>query len=215
MKNSNWTCRPPGDRSHCSAALFAAFRTVTRVDWVTRFHQVSINTRTWILCDPTTSDDLAEWHFFWKQSGTNLFFLWPPSRAGHYILLLWFLSSFFLFFSLPVLSGRRLDVYHAYTHDVALVQIWNACLKCAVRGSVTIQDVKIRHLCTITQLCQAISSQLRHALTIRKELVKQQCLLPMSSNIVNFGPLVAEICFRVWGTPANFNGFCILALLFH
>ena len=141
--------------------------------------------------------------------------LWPPSRAGHYILLLWFLSSFFLFFSLPVLSGRRLDVYHAYTHDVALVQIWNACLKCAVRGSVTIQDVKIRHLCTITQLCQAISSQLRHALTIRKELVKQQCLLPMSSNIVNFGPLVAEICFRVWGTPANFNGFCILALLFH
>jgi len=26
-------------------------------------------------------------------------------------------------------------------------------------------------------------------------------------NMVNFGPLAAEICWRVWGTPANFNGF--------
>ena len=35
---------------------------------------------------------------------------------------------------------------------------------------------KIRHLRTIAQLCQAISLQLRHVLTIRKKLVKQQCL---------------------------------------
>ena len=27
-----------------------------------------------------------------------------------------------------------------------------------------------------------------------------------SHNMVNFGPLAAEICWRVWGTPANFNG---------
>jgi len=33
--------------------------------------------------------------------------------------------------------------------------------------------------------------------------------------MVNFGPLTAEICWRVWGTPANFNGFCILAVLLH
>jgi len=32
---------------------------------------------------------------------------------------------------------------------------------------------------------------------------------------VNFGPLAAEICLVVWGTPANFNGFCILAVLLH
>jgi len=41
----------------------------------------------------------------------------------------------------------------------------------------------------------------------------------LSSNIsstcpmMNFGPLAAEICWRVWGIPANFNGFCILAAL--
>jgi len=31
--------------------------------------------------------------------------------------------------------------------------------------------------------------------------------------MVNFGPLMAEICWRVWGTPVNFNGFRVLALL--
>jgi len=39
-------------------------------------------------------------------------------RCGHYIFALWFL----LLFSLPNLSGRRVDVYHTSTH-VALVRI--------------------------------------------------------------------------------------------
>ena len=46
------------------------------------------------------------------------------NRANHYIFIL-FLSSFFffLFFSSPNLSGRRLDVYHTLAHGVALVRI--------------------------------------------------------------------------------------------
>jgi len=32
---------------------------------------------------------------------------------------------------------------------------------------------------------------------------------------VNFGPLAAEIVSLVWGTPANFNGFRVLAALLH
>jgi len=31
--------------------------------------------------------------------------------------------------------------------------------------------------------------------------------------MVNFGPLAAEIGPVVWGTPANFNGFRVLAAL--
>ena len=31
--------------------------------------------------------------------------------------------------------------------------------------------------------------------------------------MVNFGPLAAETRWRVWGTPANFNGFCVFAAL--
>ena len=74
---------------------------------------------------------------------------------------------------------------------------------------------KNRHLGTIAQLCPDISSQLRHVSTIGKKLVKQQHLLHMSHNMVNFGPLAAEIVSLVWGTPANFNGFRILAALLH
>jgi len=34
-------------------------------------------------------------------------------------------------------------------------------------------------------------------------------------NMVNFGPLAAEMRSLVWGTPANFNGFRVLAALLH
>jgi len=34
-------------------------------------------------------------------------------------------------------------------------------------------------------------------------------------NMVNFGPLAAEIISLVWGTPGNFNGFRVLAALLH
>ena len=55
-------------------------------------------------------------------------FLWPPCGIGQDIIFLpcgFFLlsPSFFLLFSAPNLSGRRLDVYHTSTHGVALVRI--------------------------------------------------------------------------------------------
>jgi len=43
------------------------------------------------------------------------------NRAGHYIFALWFLLS--VLFSSPILSRRRLDVYHTSTHSVAIVRI--------------------------------------------------------------------------------------------
>jgi len=48
-----------------------------------------------------------------------------------------------------------------------------------------------------------------------EKIVKQQYLLYMSHNMVNFGPLAAEIVSLVWGTPANFNWFRALAELLH
>jgi len=72
---------------------------------------------------------------------------------------------------------------------------------------------KIRHLGTIAQLCRATSLQLRHVSTIGKKLVKQQYLPICPHNMANFGPLAAEIGWRVWGTPAHFNGFLNLLAL--
>jgi len=53
-------------------------------------------------------------------------------------------SSASFFFSSPDLSRRRLDVYHTSTHDVALVQIYDAGLKRAARGLPKIQEAKNR-----------------------------------------------------------------------
>ena len=134
------------------------------------------------------------------------------SRCRHYII---FLPGVCILFSSPNLSGRTLDVYHTSTHGVALVRIQNACLKCAARDSVKIQDAKNRHFDTISQLCQAMSSQRRHISTIGKKLIKTDTSSTCPRNMVNFGLLTAEIRWRVWGTPANFNGFRFLTALLH
>jgi len=76
---------------------------------------------------------------------------------------------------------------------------------------------KNRHLGTILQLCGAISSQLRYVSTIgKKNLLSSNMSSGCPRNIVNFGPLAAEIVSLVWGTPQkNFNWFRVLAALLH
>jgi len=121
--------------------------------------------------------------------------------------------SFFLLFSSPNLSGHRLDVCHTSTHGVAIVQIYNAGLKCGARGSLEMQNPKNRHLGIVAQLCLAVFLQLRHISTIGKNLLDNNISSTCPHNVVNFGPLTAEIGLGVWGTPAHFSGFRILAVL--
>jgi len=84
------------------------------------------------------------------------------------------LSSFF--FSLPNLSRRRLDVYRTGLSANLECRSEMCCTRLAVNTG-----HNNRHLGTIAQLCEVISSQLRHVLTLGKKLVKQQYLLHMSS----------------------------------
>jgi len=146
---------------------------------------------------------------------SNIIMAGMHSRCGHFIFILWFLLLSFS--SSPNLSLRRLDVYHTSTHDVALVQISNAGLKCAACGSLKIQDAKkspkIRHLGTIAQLCRVVSSQLRHVSTIGKNVLSSNIFSTCPQNMADSGPLTAEIGLGVWGTTANFNGFRVLASL--
>jgi len=53
----------------------------------------------------------------------------------------------------------------------------------------------------------------RHVSKIGKKIVRQQYLPTRPHNMVNFGPLAAEIVSLAWGTLANFNGFRVLAAL--
>jgi len=53
---------------------------------------------------------------------------------------------------------------------------------------------KNRHLRTVAQHCRAISLQLKHILTIGKKNLLSSNISPTRSyNMVNFGPLAAEI----------------------
>jgi len=74
---------------------------------------------------------------------------------------------------------------------------------------------KNRHLRTITQLCRAVSSQLRHVSTIGKNLLRSNISPTCPYSMDNLGPLAAESVSLVWGTPADFNGFRVLAALLH
>jgi len=64
----------------------------------------------------------------WNRAGHYILILWfliaaLRSRCGHYIFALWFFLLSSIFFSSPNVSCRRLDVYHTSTHGVALVRI--------------------------------------------------------------------------------------------
>ena len=50
---------------------------------------------------------------------------------------------------------------------------------------------------------------------LEKNLLNSITSSTCPGNMVNFGLLTAEIRWRVWGTPANFNGFRVLAALLH
>jgi len=104
--------------------------------------------------------------------------LW--NRAGHYIFVLWFLS---IFFSLACYQPSQigcLPYFHTWCGLSA--NLWCRFETCGTRLAENTgrkKSPKIRHLGTITQLCRAISSQLRHVSTIGK-IVKEQYLLHMS-----------------------------------
>ena len=106
-----------------------------------------------------------------------------------------FLLSFF-FFSSPNLSRRTLDVYHTSTYGNALVRIQNTGLKCAVRGSLKIQDAKIaknspsgHHHTTLSGCIFATKAYSDN----RKKMLNNNISSTCPHNMANFGPLSAEI----------------------
>jgi len=123
---------------------------------------------------------------------------------------MWFLSFLFYLFSSPNLIGRRLDVYHTSTHGVALVQIYIAGLKCAARGSLQIQDAKKslkssgHHRTTLSGYIFATKACIDNR---KKNLLSSNISSTCPDNMANFGPIAAEICWRVWGTLQISMGF--------
>jgi len=95
----------------------------------------------------------------------------------------------------------------------------HAGLKCAARGSLQIRDAKESPKIAIwAPSHNFVGLYLRNYGIYRqseKNLLSSNIFSTCPQKIVNFGPLEAEIVSLVWGTPANFNGFRVLAALLH
>jgi len=66
-----------------------------------------------------------------------------------------------------------------------------------------------------TTLTGYIFAAKAHIDSRKKNLLSSNTSSTCPYNMVNFGPIMAEILSLVWGTPANFNGFHVLAALLH
>jgi len=153
--------------------------------------------------------------------GGDAAFLWPPYVIGKVIIFLpcgffFLLSSFFTRLISAVADWMSTIYFNIWCGLSANL----GCLSetCCTRLAANIgrkKSPKIRHLGTIAQFCRAISLQVRHVSTIGKNLLSSNVSPTCPHNVVNFGPLAAEIFWRVWGTPANFNRFRVFAALLH
>jgi len=146
--------------------------------------------------------------------GVLNFLLWPPYGIGQAII---FLScGFFFYILLLIFFLAYSQPSHAYSQPSLIgclpyLHTWcglsanlgcrseTCCMRLAGNTGRK-KSPKIRHPCTITQVCRAISSQLRHTLTIGKKIIKQQYFLHVS-------PLYGEL------RPTN--GWDLLASLGH
>jgi len=108
----------------------------------------------------------------------------------------------------PIAFAPSYDLAHAFASKVVLRVLGGVLSKWYLPFS-SYDSV------ALSQICPTISSQLRHISTIGKSLLNSNNSPTCPYNRANFSPLAAEICWRVWGTPANFNGFRVLAALLH
>jgi len=121
------------------------------------------------------------------------------NRAGHYIFALWFtLSSIYLSSYFPRLISAVADwMSTILPHEFIACrsETWRTRL---AENTGRKKSSKIRHLGTIAQLCQAVSFQLRHVSTIGKKVLNSNISSTCPHNMVNFGPLTAEVGLPVW-----------------
>jgi len=92
------------------------------------------------------------------------------------------------------------------------MQVWNvlhaARWKCSTQ-KIAKNSPSAHHRTTLSSYIFAT----KEYIDSRKNLLNSNISSTGSHNMVNFGPVAAEIDWRVWCTPANFNGFRVLASL--
>jgi len=139
------------------------------------------------ICYFTAAFILCLW--YWK---TLLIMATLRCRCAHYIFVLWFLLLYSIFFF-------PWNVLHAARWKYRKQQIAKNSLSAHER----------------TTFSGYVFTTKAHVDSRKKNLLNSSISPTCPYSMVKFGPLAAEISSLVWGTPANFNGFRVLAALVH
>ena len=135
------------------------------------------------------------------------------SRCGH-IFVLWFLSSFVLFF---LTKSQRSEIgCLPYFHTLCDLSANLECMSemCCTRLAENTgrkNSPSAHHRAHLSGYIFATQARIDN----RKNFLSSNISSSCPDNRVNFFPLPAEIGPVVWGTRANFNGFRVLAALLH
>jgi len=142
-----------------------------------------------------------------------LFMVALCNRADHYIFALWFflLLLSFLALSQPSQIGC-LPYFYTWCGLNANFRCRSetCCTRLAENTGSKSPKIAICALCTTLLGC-IFATKAR--IDNRKNALSSNIFSTCPHNMANFGRLAAEIDWRVWGTPANFNGFRVLASL--
>ena len=140
--------------------------------------------------------------------------LW--NRAGHYIFALWFLSFFFYLFFLAWPQRPQIGCLpYFYTWCGPNANLECRSEMCCTRLAGNAGPQKIAIWAPSHNLLGYILATEAHIDNRKEKLLSSNISSTCSHNMVNFGPLAAEIGLVVWGTPANVNVFRVLAALLH
>ena len=155
--------------------------------------------------------------------------LW--NRADRYIFILWFLLSiclfflsFFFFFFFPRLISAVGDWMSAILPHVTVwpqSEFRMQCSRsetCCTRLAGNARRKKNRQKVAICAPSNNLSGYIlatKARIDNRKNSLSTNISSRCPHNMVNFGLLATEIDPVVWGTPANFNSFHVLAALLH
>jgi len=137
------------------------------------------------------------------------------SRCGHYIFVL-FLSSFFLGFFLASSQWSQtgcLPHLHTWCGFSANLECRSEMYCMRLPENTGCQKSPSRHHCATLSGC--IFAAKACIDNLKKNLLNSNNSSTCPRSMVNFGPLTAEICLRVWGTPANFSRFRVFSALLH
>jgi len=147
--------------------------------------------------------------------------LWSPYVIGQAIIFS--TCGFFFFYLLfcaclisAVADWMSTILLHmVWPYCKFIMQVWNvlqaARWKCSTQ-KIAKNSPSGHHRTTLSGY---IFTTKAHINNQKKNLLNSNVSPTCPHNMVNFGPLAAEIYWRVWGTPAHFNGVRVLAALLH